>query len=87
MNLGKPVTPVQKLAMPADLMNVLRRMAQDYLAGDATGAGMGSGRPDRVLVRNDSGDTVSRFGILGIDGVIYTPDDDLVKFQDRKSVV
>jgi hypothetical protein len=35
MNLGKPVVPGQKIAVPADLMNVLRRMAQDYLAGDA----------------------------------------------------
>ena len=80
MNLGKPVTPGQKIGMPADLMNVPRRMAQDYLAGGATGAGLSSNGARPVLVRNDSGDDVGRFNILGIDGVIYTPDDDLAKF-------
>ncbi len=83
MNLGKPVTPGQKLSVPADLMNVLRRMAQDYLAGDATGAGGGvaGGHPEQALIRNDSGATVTRFGILGIDDVLFTPDDHLGKFQ------
>jgi hypothetical protein len=84
MNLGKPVTPGQKIAIPADLMNVLRRMAQDYLAGMVGGAGAGTAgkHPEQILIRNDSGGTVSRFGVLGIGDVIFTPDDHLGKFQN-----
>ena len=65
-------------------MNVLRRMAQDYLAGEAGGAGSGlvARHPEQVLIRTDSGGTVSRFGVLGIGDVIFTPDDHLGKFQN-----
>lgn len=38
---------------------------------------------DIVLVKNDSGEDVPRFGVLGIDGVIFTADDNLLEFQAR----
>lgn len=38
---------------------------------------------DIVLVKNASGDDVPRFGVLGIDGVIITPDDSLIEFQNQ----
>ncbi len=39
--------------------------------------------PDVVLVRNDSGADVGRFGVLGIDGPIITPTDNLDEFKNR----
>ncbi len=39
--------------------------------------------PDVVLVRNDSGADVDRYGILGIDGPIITPTDNLDEFKNR----
>ncbi len=39
--------------------------------------------PDVVLVRNDSGADVGRYGILGIDGPIITPTDNLDEFKNR----
>lgn len=38
---------------------------------------------DIVLVKNDSGADVARFGVLGIDGVIFTPSDSLDTFQNQ----
>lgn len=53
--------------------------AANQLAGDS-----GQFRQaDIVLVKNDSGEDVPRFGVLGIDGVIFTADDNLLEFQAR----
>ena len=41
---------------------------------------------DIVLVRNDSGDDRQRFDVLGIDGVIFTPTDNLPGFQNRPAL-
>ena len=38
---------------------------------------------DIVLVKNSSGSTVSRFGVLGISGVIFTPSAALASFQNQ----
>lgn len=38
---------------------------------------------DIVFVRNDTGYDQSRFAVLGINGVIFTPDDNLREFQTR----
>ena len=83
MNLGKPVVPGQKISMPADLMNVLRRMAQDYLAGSETGA-KGPGRSrgfDVVYVKNVSDTDAPRFGVLGIQDILFSPTDNLEGFK------
>ena len=40
-------------------------------------------RPILVPVRNDSGSDVERFGVLGIDAVIVTADDNLKAFQNQ----
>jgi hypothetical protein len=42
---------------------------------------------DIVLVRNGSGNTVPRFGILGIDGAIVTPTNSLPEFQSQVAVL
>ena len=83
MNLGKMVVPGQKISMPADLMNVLRRMAQEYLAGSATGAeGPGPGRAfDVVYVKNVSDTDIPRFGVLGIQDILFSPTDNLEGFK------
>ena len=51
----------------------------------------GNARPERrdadvVLVRNDSGADVGRFGILGIGGPIITPEDNLDEFKRMVAV-
>lgn len=42
---------------------------------------------DIVLVQNGSGEDLSRFSVLGIDGVIISPDDNLLEFQNRIALV
>jgi len=84
MNLGKPVTPGQKIAIPAGPHERPERMAQTI--SPAWSAARALERPasirSRSSSRNDSGGTVSRFGVLGIGDVIFTPDDHLGKFQN-----
>lgn len=42
---------------------------------------------DIVLVKNASETAVPRFGVLGVDGVIVTPDDSLANFQNQVALV
>lgn len=36
-----------------------------------------------ILIRNDSGEDVPRFGVLGIDTIVISPDDNLAEFQNN----
>ena len=73
--------PGEPLAIPAavwnDLVAMLRERGRD---GTLRPGGESAGRGGLVLVRNASGQDVGWFGILGVDGVVYTPEDDEAGF-------
>ena len=82
----RKVTPGDKLRVPAaawnDLMDLLRRSKGE-------GLGLGADIPqaflqgDVVRVKNASGSDAPRFGVLGIDGVLFTPEDNEDEFKRR----
>ena len=79
---ARRVQPGEPLAIPAavwnDLVAMLRERGREgtLRPGPAPG-GRGGGL---VLVRNSSGQDVGWFGILGVDGVVYTPEDNEAGF-------
>ncbi|MCE5327908.1 MAG: hypothetical protein LLG01_15990 [Planctomycetaceae bacterium] len=79
------VKPGDPLAISAGTFNTFVDAAQDYLSRrHDQGAGVASGSDSGlVLIRNDSGGDRSRYDVLGIDGVVFTPIDDLEGFQNR----
>jgi hypothetical protein len=81
----KKVQAGQRLEIPAVAYNTFIDMARDWLAGQMeAGGGPGADRRQTgiVPVRNDSGDDLDRFAILGIDGVVYTPADNEDGFEN-----
>jgi len=77
--------PGEKLKLSATAWNACLDAAEAHKRGQP---GMGGGpiqfrQADIVLVKNASGSDVSRFEVLGIDGVIVTPDDSLIEFQNQ----
>lgn len=73
-NLRK-ASPGTPLRIPAQTWNGLMEMLEDFRRQRGVGTG-GSGPQrsnDIVLVRNDSDGDIPRFGILGIDSVIFEP--------------
>lgn len=83
----KRVSSGDSLNIPAKTYNVFCDAAEDFIdrtgGGPSTRGGAGSRDPDIVLVRNDSGAAVARYGILGIDDVIITPTANLDEFKQR----
>jgi hypothetical protein len=77
--------PGEKLRLSATAWNACLDAAEAHKRGQP---GNGGGpvqfrQADIVLVKNASGSDVGRFGVLGIDGVIVTPDDSLIEFQNQ----
>jgi len=85
----KKVVTGQRLEIPAQAYNTFIDMARDWLASQMqAGGGFGTdrGQAGIVLVRNDSGADCDRFAILGIDGPIYGPTDNLDEFKNRPAL-
>lgn len=82
----KKVNPGQPLRIPAEAWNAML----DVVArskGDSIGlGGQGFTGADSVLVRNDSGSDVDRFGVLEVDGPLILPSDNLDEFQRQTAL-
>jgi hypothetical protein len=75
-----------KLQIPAAAWNACLDAAEAHRQGGAPLPANGPQQfrqADIVLVKNSSGSTVSRFGVLGISGVIFTPSAALASFQNQ----
>jgi hypothetical protein len=75
-----------KLEIPAAAWNACLDAAEAHRQGGAPPPANGPQQfrqADIVLVKNSSGSTVSRFGVLGISGVIFTPSAALASFQNQ----
>ena len=69
--------PGEPLAIPAAVWNDLVTMLRERgWEGTLRPGGKSTDRDGLVLVRNSSGQDVDWFGVLAIDGVVYTPEDD-----------
>lgn len=75
-----------KLQIPAAAWNACLDAAEAHRNGGTPLPANGPQQfrqADIVLVKNSSGSTVSRFGVLGISGVIFTPSAALASFQNQ----
>jgi len=82
----KKVHPGQRLAIPAATFNTFVDAARDFLArqqGQEADPLQNRPRPGVVLVRNETGDDVDRFAVLGLDAVLYTPEDNEQSFINQ----
>ncbi|MBE3097140.1 MAG: hypothetical protein IMZ44_08410 [Planctomycetes bacterium] len=81
----KKVQPGDRLRIPAKTFNTMIDAAQDFL-NRRHNAGPDALRdvrqPGIVLVRNDSGSDLPRFGILGISGVLFTRTENATQFDN-----
>lgn len=85
----KRVRPGDKAVIAAAAWNACLDAAEAYKGGSLaprTPGKPGFRQADIVLVKNASGSDVSRFGVLGISGVVFTPTDSLPSFQNQVSV-
>lgn len=76
----------QPLRIPAQTFNSFVDAARDFQLrqqSQTTGSSRSFRQTGIVLVRNDSGADRERFHILGIDGPVISPDDNLDEFQNR----
>ncbi|HET6494184.1 MAG TPA: hypothetical protein VFH61_02330 [Thermoleophilia bacterium] len=79
-----------ELRIPAGTYNAFVDAARAHAGSmDLASGGNVTGTPQTgiVLVRNDTGATRARFDILGVDGVIVTPTNDLAEFQQRVALL
>lgn len=86
----KKVRTGSPLVISAETFNTFIDAAQDFRdrqRGIAQSTRRDLREPDIVLVRNDSGGTIGRFGILGIDGPIIPPAQNLEEFQNRVALI
>jgi len=78
--------PGQPFRPSARVQNELLALLDAWRSGELAsggGAGMGgAGMGGIVPVRNDSGGDLDRFAVLGINGVIYTPNQNLDGFKN-----
>ncbi len=82
----RKVAPGERLTIPARTYNAFVDAARDFQGrqmGQEQGATPTGKNAGTVLVRNDSGADRERFDILGIDGPIFTPDDDEDAFKNQ----
>lgn len=86
----KKVRSGEPLVIPARAYNAFIDAAQAHRAGSSSFLSRPPhGRASRVdhtatiLVRNDSGSDIPRFGVLGLDSPIIEPDDNLASFQNQ----
>jgi hypothetical protein len=77
------------LSISAQTWNLLMDMARDYLASKQSfGRNPLSSAPQNtILVKNNSGSDVTRFGILGIDNVVITPTDNANEFKSKQALL
>ena len=76
----------QPLSIPAETFNTFIDVAQDYKSRQhrqQPSRTTGTLHPEVVLVKNVSGADRQRFDILGIDGLLITPADNLPAFRNR----
>lgn len=91
--MGDPLKKVQdgeRLRIPAAAYNAFVDAARKVRAEQQSVAAnpLRSTRSTSiVLVKNDSGGTVGRFGILGIDGPIVSPSANLDQFKEQVAIV
>lgn len=76
------------LSIPAAAFNAFTdaSVAHKRRRAQATVTGLPDSREGLILVRNDSGHDVPRFGVLGIADILINPSDNLASFQDRPSI-
>jgi len=82
----KKVHPGERLAMPAATFNTFIDAARDFLArqqGQEADPLKNQPRPGVVLVRNETGEDVDRFAVLGLDAILYTPEDNEQSFINQ----
>lgn len=82
----KRVTQGSALEIPAAAWNACLDAAEAHKRGAVSlpdAVARQFRQADIVLVKNASGAAVSRFGVLGISGVIFTPSDSLAAFQNQ----
>jgi hypothetical protein len=86
MGVTDRVRPGQILkGLPADSWNGLMEVLRAYRAGNLGGGGGNGGAGGSgvtISVKNASGADVDRFGILGIDDIVFTPTDNLDGFKN-----
>ncbi len=77
------VYPGQPLVIPAQVWNAMLDAALANRYGDKQKPGeLPRGRsPGIIRIRNDSGAAVDRFGVLGLNGPLFTATDNLAEFQ------
>ena len=81
MDPYRRVNPGERLRIPAVVYNELLGLVGPR-RGQRTHGPVGTD-PEHVIIRNNSGATVNRFGVLGIDGVIIDPALNGSEFQSR----
>lgn len=86
----KKVSKGDKLRIPAAAYNAFIDTARDFQArqrGISSTPQASTRSSGIVLVRNDSGEDLSRYTVLGIDSPIIDPEDNLDGFKNRVAVV
>jgi hypothetical protein len=84
----KRVRQGDSMQIPAAAWNACLDAAEAHKRGEQSpfvGVPQEFRQADIVLVKNSSGSDVSRFGILGISGVIITPAANLSQFQNKNA--
>lgn len=81
----KKVKPGDKLQIPAQTYNLFVDAALDFRGRQHDVAAPPGGwiASEKVKIKNSSGSDVARFQILGIDGVVFDPQDALQTFQQE----
>lgn len=82
----KKVRPGERIEIPAEAWNLLI----DAARAQRNTPGNGEGNPisfvreqTKIFVRNNSGSTVLRYGILALTGVVISPSDNLDQFKEQ----
>ncbi len=86
----RKVKPGEPLRIPAATFNTFIDAAEDFQRrrhDQSAGPQAAGRRMDAVPVKNNSGSDVGRFGVLGIDGPIFTPADSENGFKNRVALV
>jgi hypothetical protein len=89
-NPFQPVTSGQPSGnrLTRDWFNAATAAAQANKRARHTFGSPSLGVPDgTVLVKNNSGSDVDRFGVLGIDDILISPDDNLESFKDQDAFI
>lgn len=78
------VTSGDPVNFPASEFNTMLDVNQAHRQRQSFQTPPAAGRiTDNVPVKNNSGVDVARFGILGIDGILFSPTDNLQEFQNN----